>query len=194
MHVCSYSGLDPAGPLFESQAVEARLDATDAQFVDVIHSNGANLILGGLGSWQAMGHVDFYPNGGMEQKGCSNLLLGAVSDISMLWCKFLKIKVEVFILILKLYMKLPLRVTVAASATTDARINSSQTACLLDVPSQRFPATRMSSFWRASASTAVPSANAATWDSTRTGHQPEALCSSSPETTSLSVVRICLQF
>jgi pancreatic triacylglycerol lipase len=86
--MCSFSGLDPAGPLFESQAVEARLDATDAQFVDVIHSNGANLILGGLGSWQAMGHVDFYPNGGMEQKGCSNLLLGAVSDISMLWCTF----------------------------------------------------------------------------------------------------------
>jgi pancreatic triacylglycerol lipase len=86
--MCFFSGLDPAGPLFESQAVEARLDATDAQFVDVIHSNGANLILGGLGSWQAMGHVDFYPNGGMEQKGCSNLLLGAVSDISMLWCTF----------------------------------------------------------------------------------------------------------
>jgi hypothetical protein len=30
---------------------------------DVIHSNGENLILGGLGSWQPMGHVDFYPNG-----------------------------------------------------------------------------------------------------------------------------------
>lgn len=42
-------GLDPAGPLFESQHIKARLDSTDANFVDVIHSNGENLILGGLG-------------------------------------------------------------------------------------------------------------------------------------------------
>lgn len=42
-------GLDPAGPLFESQHIKARLDSSDAKFVDVIHSNGENLILGGLG-------------------------------------------------------------------------------------------------------------------------------------------------
>jgi len=79
------TGLDPAGPLFESQDPRARLDATDANFVDVIHSNGENLILGGLGTWQPLGHVDFYPNGGRMQKGCANLFVGAVSDI--LWCK-----------------------------------------------------------------------------------------------------------
>jgi hypothetical protein len=79
------TGLDPAGPLFESQDPRARLDQTDASFVDVIHSNGENLILGGLGSYQPMGHVDFYPNGGRMQKGCSNLFVGAVSDI--IWCK-----------------------------------------------------------------------------------------------------------
>lgn len=77
-------GLDPAGPLFESQDPRARLDQTDAEFVDVIHSNGENLILGGLGSYQPMGHVDFYPNGGRMQKGCSNIFVGAVSDI--IWC------------------------------------------------------------------------------------------------------------
>ncbi|XP_046408288.1 uncharacterized protein LOC124172835 [Ischnura elegans] len=77
------TGLDPAGPLFENQDPEARLDASDAAFVDVIHSNGENLILGGLGSWQPMGHVDFYPNGGRMQSGCTNLFVGAVSDI--LW-------------------------------------------------------------------------------------------------------------
>nr|CAD7461739.1 unnamed protein product [Timema tahoe] len=76
-----HTGLDPAGPLFESQDPRARLDSSDAMFVDVIHSNGENLILGGLGSWQPMGHVDFYPNGGRMQKGCSNLFVGAVSDI-----------------------------------------------------------------------------------------------------------------
>ncbi|XP_044753246.1 uncharacterized protein LOC123312811 [Coccinella septempunctata] len=75
------TGLDPAGPLFESQDPRARLDQNDAEFVDVIHSNGENLILGGLGSYQPMGHVDFYPNGGRMQKGCSNLFVGAVSDI-----------------------------------------------------------------------------------------------------------------
>nr|CAD7204442.1 unnamed protein product [Timema douglasi] len=81
-----HAGLDPAGPLFESQDPRARLDSSDAMFVDVIHSNGENLILGGLGSWQPMGHVDFYPNGGRMQKGCSNLFVGAVSDI--IWCTF----------------------------------------------------------------------------------------------------------
>ncbi|XP_063226535.1 pancreatic triacylglycerol lipase-like isoform X2 [Bacillus rossius redtenbacheri] len=75
------TGLDPAGPLFESQDPRVRLDSSDAQFVDVIHSNGENLILGGLGSWQPMGHADFYPNGGRMQKGCSNLFVGAVTDI-----------------------------------------------------------------------------------------------------------------
>lgn len=84
--ILSYLGLDPAGPLFESQDPRARLDQTDAEFVDVIHSNGENLILGGLGSWQPLGHVDYYPNGGRMQKGCSNIFVGAVSDI--IWCKF----------------------------------------------------------------------------------------------------------
>ncbi|KAJ6636989.1 Inactive pancreatic lipase-related protein 1 [Pseudolycoriella hygida] len=74
------TGLDPAGPLFESQHPKARLDSTDANFIDVIHSNGENLILGGLGSWQPMGDVDFYPNGGRVQHGCSNLFVGAVTD------------------------------------------------------------------------------------------------------------------
>ena len=82
-----YLGLDPAGPLFESQDPKDRLDSTDAKFVDVIHSNGETLILGGLGSWQPMGHVDFYPNGGRMQKGCTNLFLGAFTDI--IWCKYL---------------------------------------------------------------------------------------------------------
>ncbi|XP_029678189.1 uncharacterized protein LOC115244579 [Formica exsecta] len=80
-NVSRITGLDPAGPLFESQDPRVRLDATDANFVDVIHSNGEQLILGGLGSWQPMGDVDYYPNGGKVQSGCSNIFLGAVSDI-----------------------------------------------------------------------------------------------------------------
>lgn len=80
-NISRITGLDPAGPLFEFQDPRARLDSSDAKFVDVIHSNGENLILGGLGSWQPMGHVDFYPNGGRMQTGCSNLFAGAVADI-----------------------------------------------------------------------------------------------------------------
>jgi len=33
-------GLDPAGPEFNLADHRARLDSTDAKFVDVIHSNG----------------------------------------------------------------------------------------------------------------------------------------------------------
>lgn len=46
-----YNLSDPAGPLFEGSHIAARLDESDAKFVDVIHSNGENLILGGLGEW-----------------------------------------------------------------------------------------------------------------------------------------------
>ncbi|KAJ0180027.1 hypothetical protein K1T71_004618 [Dendrolimus kikuchii] len=80
-NISRITGLDPAGPLFEFQDPRTRLDRSDAKFVDVIHSNGETLILGGLGAAQPLGHVDFYPNGGRVQHGCSNLFVGAVSDL-----------------------------------------------------------------------------------------------------------------
>ncbi|CAG4937089.1 unnamed protein product [Colias eurytheme] len=84
-NISRITGLDPAGPLFEFQDPRARLDKNDAKFVDVIHSNGETLILGGLGAAQPLGHVDFYPNGGRVQHGCSNLFVGAVSDLVLPW-------------------------------------------------------------------------------------------------------------
>ncbi|XP_012543587.2 pancreatic lipase-related protein 2 isoform X2 [Monomorium pharaonis] len=63
------TGLDPAGPAFETpylKDTEERLDAADANFVDVIHT-----CAGSLGFLRPIGHADFYPNGGtFRQPGC----------------------------------------------------------------------------------------------------------------------------
>ena len=80
-NISRITGLDPASPLFEGYSVRVRLDPTDAQFVDVIHSNGDSFLRGGLGSFQPMGHLDFYPNGGRVQVGCNSVLVGALTDI-----------------------------------------------------------------------------------------------------------------
>ena len=74
------TGLDPAGPLFEGYDGKVRLDKTDANYVDVIHSNGESLIVGGFGTWEPIGHVDFYPNGGRAQRGCQHFLVGGLYD------------------------------------------------------------------------------------------------------------------
>ena len=79
--IARITGLDPAAPLFEGYPERVRLDSTDAQFVDVIHTNGDGFLRGGLGSFQAMGHVDYYPNGGRSQVGCNSVLMGAISDL-----------------------------------------------------------------------------------------------------------------
>ena len=42
------SGLDPAGPSFTDTDPEVRLDPTDANFVDVIHTDGEELFNLGL--------------------------------------------------------------------------------------------------------------------------------------------------
>ena len=57
--------LDSAGKYFEAAHPEARLDSRDAQFVDVIHTDSD-----GSGLEKPLGHLDFYPNGGEDQKGC----------------------------------------------------------------------------------------------------------------------------
>ncbi|GLG95242.1 Phospholipase A1 1 [Gryllus bimaculatus] len=58
-------GLDAAAPLFGSTSLPNRLDATDAQFVEAIHTNG------GLLGWEdPLADADFFPNGGSSQTGC----------------------------------------------------------------------------------------------------------------------------
>ncbi|XP_063819891.1 pancreatic triacylglycerol lipase-like [Pseudophryne corroboree] len=71
------SGMDPAGPYFRDTPPEVRLDPTDADFVDAIHTDGSgfysHLGLGGYGMLEPSGHLDFYPNGGEHMPGCSKM-------------------------------------------------------------------------------------------------------------------------
>ena len=73
--------MDAAEPDFEHHPIQIRLDETDAQFVDVIHTNGAPFSKGGAGLMQVSGHVDFYVNGGELQPGCPNQFSGAFSGL-----------------------------------------------------------------------------------------------------------------
>ncbi|XP_035679875.1 pancreatic lipase-related protein 2-like [Branchiostoma floridae] len=68
------TGLDPAAMYFAESPPEARLDPTDAEFVDIIHTDAE--MLGGMGpsGMSPVGHVDFYPNGGTNQPGCESFL------------------------------------------------------------------------------------------------------------------------
>ncbi|XP_069128522.1 inactive pancreatic lipase-related protein 1-like [Argopecten irradians] len=75
------TGLDPAGPLFENFDAEVRLDPTDAIFVDAIHTDSDSLLELGFGLEKALGHADFYPNGGEKQPGCSNEALHHVFNL-----------------------------------------------------------------------------------------------------------------
>jgi len=80
------TGLDPAEPYFEGYGIDARLDPTDATFVDVIHTDAGGITdisfdKGvGLGAWGPMGHVDFYLNGGKLQPGCKESVLGGTCN------------------------------------------------------------------------------------------------------------------
>ncbi|XP_019559646.3 pancreatic triacylglycerol lipase-like [Aedes albopictus] len=92
-HVCGYvgyylqrdfglklgriTGMDPAEPMFSDTDPIVRLDLSDAKFVDIIHTDATPWVErwprpGGLGMYQAIGHVDFYPNGGSNQAGCND--------------------------------------------------------------------------------------------------------------------------
>lgn len=62
------TGLDPAGPYFQGNSIDKRLDESDANMVDVIHTN-----MGFMGYYGPCGTVDFFPNCGVFQPGCLNI-------------------------------------------------------------------------------------------------------------------------
>ncbi|GAB1868327.1 phospholipase A1 [Camponotus japonicus] len=67
-------GLDPALPGFYLAGPGSRISSGDAQYVEIIHTNG-----GLLGLLRAIGDSDFYPNGGQKQVGCLLDIGGACS-------------------------------------------------------------------------------------------------------------------
>ncbi|CDQ69973.1 unnamed protein product [Oncorhynchus mykiss] len=68
------TALDPAGPMFTGNPPEDRLDPTDAQFVDVVHTD-----MDAFGFRKPLGHIDFYPNGGADQPGCPKTIFSGSS-------------------------------------------------------------------------------------------------------------------
>lgn len=60
------TGLDPSGPWFEDQDINARLDCDDAIFVDVFHTD-----TGSFGYDGDCGDIDIYFNGGESQPGAA---------------------------------------------------------------------------------------------------------------------------
>ncbi|XP_028936154.1 inactive pancreatic lipase-related protein 1 [Ornithorhynchus anatinus] len=80
------TGLDPSEPCFQGTPEEVRLDPSDAEFVDVIHTDSAPMIPNmGLGMSQAVGHLDFYPNGGKQMPGCKKNILSTIVDLDGFW-------------------------------------------------------------------------------------------------------------
>ncbi|XP_071555190.1 pancreatic lipase-related protein 2 [Temnothorax nylanderi] len=70
------TGLDPASPFFRHHLFRERarkLDATDARLVDVIHTDGSQDFMDGFGLLKPIGHIDFFPNGGRQQPGCTDI-------------------------------------------------------------------------------------------------------------------------
>ncbi|XP_064477436.1 pancreatic triacylglycerol lipase-like [Ornithodoros turicata] len=81
------TGLDPAEPNFQKMPPSVRIDPTDGEFVDIIHTDGTEYSESprqffGLGMMDPTGHVDFYPNGGQEMPGCgmTNRFFSVLTD------------------------------------------------------------------------------------------------------------------
>lgn len=60
------TGLDPASPFFRHHILRERsrkLDASDAQLVDVIHTDASEIFTDGFGLLRPIGTIDIFPNG-----------------------------------------------------------------------------------------------------------------------------------
>jgi hypothetical protein len=73
------TALDPALPLFDIVTDEDRVDPSDGQYVEVIHTASGHLHENGLSFLSTRGHADFYPNSGKHQPGCEEETFGTCS-------------------------------------------------------------------------------------------------------------------
>ncbi|XP_069098311.1 pancreatic triacylglycerol lipase-like [Pleurodeles waltl] len=84
--VSRITGLDPAQPYFQGTPVEVRLDPSDAALVDVIHTDSGPFIPNlGLGMSQLAGHLDFFPNGGVQMPGCKRNIFSENIHVNDIW-------------------------------------------------------------------------------------------------------------
>lgn len=84
----SIAALDAAAPLFINQGIMPSRD--NVKFLEVIHTSASDGSLtkdaeGLLGIDRNFGHVDFYPNGGRRQPGCSECKLTSSYDSSSIF-------------------------------------------------------------------------------------------------------------
>ncbi|XP_045470697.1 pancreatic lipase-related protein 2-like [Harmonia axyridis] len=66
--VSRITGLDPALPGYNERGPHVKLDPSDAELVEVIHT-----YMKILGYARPLGHIDFYANGGRYQPGCPDI-------------------------------------------------------------------------------------------------------------------------
>nr|AAS21358.1 triacylglycerol lipase-like protein [Oikopleura dioica] len=81
LHLGRITGLDPAGPAFTfpsmwydefpNELEKTHLWYSDAEFVDVIHSDAGTFGGGHYGLSKPIGHIDFYPSMGRDQPFCN---------------------------------------------------------------------------------------------------------------------------
>lgn len=62
-----FQGLDPACPLWGNDS--QRIRPSDGKYVEIIHTNG-----GQWGLMEPIGDTDFYPNGGIDMPGCTDIV------------------------------------------------------------------------------------------------------------------------
>lgn len=87
------TGLDPAGPCFQLVYPKDRIDAEDAQYVDIIHTNS-----GLLGALQQLGTRDVYLNGGSLQPGIyNNICNNKLFEIIMIYNSCLKVHLTILL-------------------------------------------------------------------------------------------------
>ena len=80
--------MDPAGPVFEKSYPDFRLDLSDANYVDVIHTDMKSLPIYSIGINQVSGHCDYFPSGGYDQPGCDRVSFGI---LLLNFCLFISI-------------------------------------------------------------------------------------------------------